>query len=206
MPGGLAFDFSPWESRRGGGIADGEAYLVDAGEKDGAAADYLAKTGLDLRAVFLTHPHDDHIGGAGAVRALYPDATIYVPECWDRLEGVLEAQARSGLTAPSCPLARGTWCRLGQNAAARVLYPPAGITPADANDASLVLLITSGDASALLTVISRTQRCCRTFRMWISSKRPTTARSSRAPNSSAGLHAGRGAVSAGGGAGHPSKR
>jgi len=152
VPGGLAFDFlAVGDADAAVVYADGEAYLVDAGEKDGAAADYLAKTGLDLRAVFLTHPHDDHIGGAGAVRALYPDATIYVPECWDRLEGVLEAQARSGLDGPFVPLGAGDVVPLGQNAAARVLYPPAGITPADANDASLVLLITSGDASALLT-------------------------------------------------------
>ncbi len=151
-PGGLALDFlAVGDADAAVVYADGETYLVDAGNADGAAADYLAKTGRALRAVFLTHPHDDHIGGAGAVRALYPDATVYVPECWDRLDGVLEAQARGGLEGPFVPLSAGDEVPLGESATARVLYPPKGITPEDANDASLVLLITSGDASALLT-------------------------------------------------------
>ncbi len=152
IPKGFAFDFLSVGSADASVVyAEGQAYLVDAGESGGTAAQYLAQTGAPLKAVFLTHPHDDHIGGAGAVAALYPDATVYVPECWARIPGVEAAEARSGLTGPVVPLKAGDVVRLSESATARVLYPSEGLVPDDPNDASLVLLVSMGGASALLT-------------------------------------------------------
>ena len=150
-PGGLAIDFlSAGEADAAVVHAEGQTYLVDAGEGN-TAAQYLAQTGRSLRAVFLTHPHDDHIGGAGEVRAMYPDAKVYVPECWARVEGVGEAEALAGLSGPFVPLSAGDSVKLSKTVTMQVLYPPKGLDPSDPNDASLVLLIESGDGSALLT-------------------------------------------------------
>lgn len=151
-PGGLALDFlSVGDADAAVVHAEGQVYLVDAGDVGSTAAEYLAQTGSRLKAVFLTHPHDDHIGGAGAAQAMFPNATIYVPECWARVPGVEEAEARTGLTGPFVPLSAGDEVKLSENVTARVLYPPMGVTPEDPNDASLVLLLSCRDASALLT-------------------------------------------------------
>ncbi len=151
MPSGLALDFlSVGDADAAVLYADGSPYLVDAGEGD-TAADYLAKTGTRPRAMFLTHPHDDHIGGAGAIQALYPGVTVYVPECWARVPGVTEAEARAGLNGPFVTLSGGDEVRLSDGVTAQVLYPPKGLTPEDPNEASLVLFVTSGGASALMT-------------------------------------------------------
>jgi len=151
-PRGLAIDFlSAGEADAAVVHAEGQTYLVDAGEGNGTAAQYLAQTGRTLQAMFLTHPHDDHIGGAGEVQALYPGATVYVPECWARLEGVKEAEARAGLTGAFVELSAGDVVKLSETVTARVLHPPRGFSPPDPNDASLVLLIESADGSALLT-------------------------------------------------------
>ena len=150
-PKGLAIDFlSAGEADAAVVHAEEQTYLVDAGEGNGTAAQYLAQTGRSLRAMFLTHPHDDHIGGAGEVQALYPDATVYVPECWARIEGVREAETRAGLKGSLVPLSAGDEVKLSESVTVRVLYPPKGLNPSDPNDATLVLLIENGDGSALL--------------------------------------------------------
>jgi len=151
MPKGLAIDFlSVGDADSAVVHAEGKTYLVDAGDSGSPAAQYLAATGGGLSAMFLTHPHDDHIGGAGAVQALYPGATVYVSECWDRVEGVREAEERAGLAQSFVELSAGDEVRLSPGVTAKVLYPPKGLTPKDPNDASLVLKISSKDGSALM--------------------------------------------------------
>lgn len=151
MPGGLAFDFLSVGAADAAVVyAQGHVYLVDAGE-DGSAADYLAKSAGRPSAMFLTHPHADHIGGAGAVQSLYPDVTVYVPECWLRVEGAREAARQAGLEGPLIGLSAGDEVRLSEDVRAVILYPPAGLEPKDANAASLVMEIVGSEGSALFT-------------------------------------------------------
>lgn len=58
-----------------------EAILVDAQYRVSDAnrvADLIAAKGVRLKAVILTHPHDDHYIGAAVIRRRFPDAPIYI--------------------------------------------------------------------------------------------------------------------------------
>lgn len=56
-----------------------EAIVVDPGEGE-QVMDYLSAKGLVLKAVLLTHNHDDHIGGVLEIYEKYPNITIYGPD------------------------------------------------------------------------------------------------------------------------------
>jgi glyoxylase-like metal-dependent hydrolase (beta-lactamase superfamily II) len=58
-----------------------EAILVDAQFQISDAnrvADLIAAKGVRLKAVIITHPHDDHYIGAAVFRHRFPDAPIYI--------------------------------------------------------------------------------------------------------------------------------
>jgi glyoxylase-like metal-dependent hydrolase (beta-lactamase superfamily II) len=60
-----------------------EAILVDVqGLKSDATrvADRIASRGLKLKAVFITHPHDDHFIGIDEIRKKFPDVPVYMTE------------------------------------------------------------------------------------------------------------------------------
>lgn len=58
---------------------DKEAIVVDPGE-GAQVMDYLADAELELRAILLTHNHDDHIGGVLEIYEQYPDIAIFGPD------------------------------------------------------------------------------------------------------------------------------
>lgn len=55
-----------------------EAIVVDPGESPQVIA-YLEENDLILRAILLTHNHDDHTGGVLDIFEKYPEITIYGP-------------------------------------------------------------------------------------------------------------------------------
>ncbi|API88270.1 hydroxyacylglutathione hydrolase [Marinilactibacillus sp. 15R] len=56
-----------------------EAIIVDPGESEGILR-YLKEKQLSLKAILLTHEHNDHIGGVKEVLANYIDTPVYGPE------------------------------------------------------------------------------------------------------------------------------
>ena len=60
-------------------VQNGRAVVVDPGESP-PALDFLARGGMNLEAVLLTHRHADHIGGVAEVLAAHPGAKVFAPE------------------------------------------------------------------------------------------------------------------------------
>ena len=60
-------------------VRGGRAVVVDPGEA-APALDSLARGGLELEAVLLTHRHADHIGGVAETLAAHPRAAVIAPE------------------------------------------------------------------------------------------------------------------------------
>jgi len=54
-----------------------EAALFDTGWEAGPIFAMIDENGLDLRHVFLTHEHEDHVAGLAAIRARFPKARIH---------------------------------------------------------------------------------------------------------------------------------
>lgn len=64
-------------------ISDGEAMLIDAGEKENGTvvAEYLESVGVTkLKYVIATHPHSDHIGGLAYIIENFDVETIIMPK------------------------------------------------------------------------------------------------------------------------------
>jgi len=57
-----------------------EAICIDPGEPSAEVAGYIRETGLDLKAIILTHGHLDHIGGTAALKREFPDAEVLLHE------------------------------------------------------------------------------------------------------------------------------
>lgn len=57
----------------------GGALAFDTGTDATALLERLAAECLDLRAIFLTHTHRDHVAAVPALRAAFPEAVLYSP-------------------------------------------------------------------------------------------------------------------------------
>ncbi len=135
-------------------LPDGSAVVVDAGgdpsgRYDPGARDvlpFLRDMGVSrLAAVFVSHPHPDHLQGMPAVVAGLGTPRVYASH--DR--GDEAARAAFARMPPATELAAGDEVVLG-GVHFRVLGPPVGDTRLVENDASLVLHVTYGETSFLL--------------------------------------------------------
>lgn len=52
--------------------------VIDPGDDGEAVCRLIAESGMTLTAILITHGHFDHVGAVAAVRAAYPQATVYV--------------------------------------------------------------------------------------------------------------------------------
>lgn len=67
---------------------DGEAMVIDPGEAQ-QVLDYIKEQKLQLKAILLTHKHEDHVGGVEAILETYPDTPVYGPSEVSDLADVL---------------------------------------------------------------------------------------------------------------------
>lgn len=135
-------------------LPDGSAAIVDAGgdpsgRYDPGARDvlpFLRDMGITrLAAVFVSHPHPDHLQGLPAVVAGLGADRVYASH--DR--GDEAARAAFARMPPATRLAAGDEVTLA-GVRFRVLGPPPGDARLVENDASLVLHVTYGQSSFLL--------------------------------------------------------
>ncbi len=135
--------------------AQGHHYLIDAGLEDTPAADYLDREGIELDAIFLSHPHVDHTGGLAAVLEITKPARLYIPAGWNSVEaddGVAEAiELARSMGIEIIELAAGDMIPLGGDIYADVLHPPRDYDADSANSISMLLHVQNGDGSVLFT-------------------------------------------------------
>ncbi len=137
----------------------GQRILVDGGPSGEAVRDALGRAlpfydrRIDL--VVLTHPQADHLAGlpavldrfdvGGLMTTRFTNSTALYEE-WQELLAASDV--------PRVSAARGQWIDLGDGVKLTVLYPTAATRSASArelNDTSIVLRLTMGDVSYLLT-------------------------------------------------------
>ncbi len=133
----------------------GAAMLIDAGNgSDGLLiADFLRKmkiTSLDI--LVLTHPHEDHLGGAEVIIENFDIGTVYMPKVKDSAvpatesyENVIDALSESG--AAVIRANNGVTVYSDENVRARILSPFGDYD--ELNLYSAVVRVTYGDTGFL---------------------------------------------------------
>ena len=134
--------------------AGGKAYMVDTGPKADTAALYraLAMQGVDrLDGLFLTHTHEDHVGGAEALALRCDIGMLYSADIsMDKKNGgnvIDEIAEEMGLTHTR--LRAGDTVQIGGGAYFEVLGPLV-YNGGDDNDNSLVMKLHAGGVTVLL--------------------------------------------------------
>lgn len=133
----------------------GSTMLIDAGNgSDGLLiADFLRKmkiTSLDI--LVLTHPHEDHLGGAEVIIENFDIGTVYMPKVKDSAvpatesyENVIDALSESG--AAVLRAKNGVTVYSDENVSARILSPFGDYD--ELNLYSAVVRVTYGDTGFL---------------------------------------------------------
>ncbi|WP_129842552.1 MBL fold metallo-hydrolase [Streptomyces sp. RFCAC02] len=94
-----------WDETAGAVAVPGGVLLVDAGPTAAAGAELTREAcellGAPVTHLVVTHPHFDHILGAGAVTAAFPGVTVHGPrlEGPDPVAGVVADAVRHGVPA-----------------------------------------------------------------------------------------------------------
>ena len=133
---------------------DGETAMVDAGtpqfEED--LLSYLQSQNIGKpKYIFATHPHADHIGSMAAVvdtfgcdNFIMPEMVSYTQTFENMLASVEQAGCQTAYGVAGDTFALG-------DAQLKLLWPSEGFDTSDPNEISLVLQVTYGEYSFLLT-------------------------------------------------------
>ncbi|MDQ7794709.1 MAG: ComEC/Rec2 family competence protein [bacterium] len=130
--------------------------LIDTGPDAPSILDHLRRHGVRrLDVLVLTHPHQDHIGGARAVLADIPVATVYdsgkahTSRTYESLLEAVELEVEAGRTR--FILARaGMRIDLDPAVTIEVLHPGDDVAGISVNNCSVVLKLTHGQVVFLL--------------------------------------------------------
>jgi len=134
---------------------DGISYLIDTGDKNSAASIFEAMSVLDvqnIKAVFLTHTHNDHIGGMEALAKRYKVETLYSARITEKKKdrnSIIEEMAKK-LSIPHIELEAGDTVELVPDVEFDVLGP-LEYNKDDDNDNSLVLKLSINGKTFLFT-------------------------------------------------------
>lgn len=134
-------------------LPGGENILIDAGtRKNGAAlCSYLNEAGVDsIDVMILSHPHEDHIGGAPAVldaftvdKVIMPDVTAQTSIFRTTLEAIADEGCDTEIAKPDGTLTAG--------GSVFTFLGPITCDEEELNNSSIVAKLTYGDTSFMFT-------------------------------------------------------
>lgn len=132
----------------------GESAVIDAGPP-GTAEDFAREVAVrapeGLKYVFLTHPHQDHCGGAKALFSAVEAETLVISDCGDREAALIQAGDWLGASDAQIDFtSAGREYTLG-GAKLTVLHPGPDFESDDANEWSLVIRAEYAGTALLFT-------------------------------------------------------